>query len=142
MIPKSCLLIDSKKFPVLPGEEQEITNERMYGKALCQYLHDALPLAGIDVPMYCNEDWGWFLEVQRGSFKMGLCIYSDPDAAGDPERYALVPSIHQAKKWSWSKFKKVDVSREVLELINVVERVLESDADVTVVRRLDDYAFD
>ncbi len=141
MIPKSCLLIESKKFPILLGEVQEITNERMYGKALCQYLQSTLPLAGIDVPMYCNEDWGWWLEVQRGTFNMGLCIYSDPDAYGDPERYALVPSVHQQKKWSWSKFKKVDVSQDVLELVNIVERVLKSDTDIPVVRRLDEYAF-
>ena len=55
MIPRSCLLIETKKFPVLPGEDDEITNERMYGKALCQYLQSQLPLAGINVPGYGNE---------------------------------------------------------------------------------------
>ncbi len=114
----------------------------MYGKALCQYLQSALPLTGIYVPKYCNEDWGWWPEVQRGTFSMGLCIYSDPDAAGDPERYALVPAIHHAKKWSWSKFRKVDVSQKVLELVSIVERVLKSDADIRVVRPLEKYAFD
>jgi hypothetical protein len=109
VIPKSCLLIESKKFPILPGEEAEITNARMYGRALCQYLQSKLPLAGIRVPTYCNEDWGWWLEVERGSFKMGLCIYSDPEANGDPERYTLVPAIHQAKRWSWAKFKTIGV---------------------------------
>jgi hypothetical protein len=57
MIPQSSLLIESKKFPVMPGEDQEITNERMYGKALCHYLQAELPQAGLKVPAYCNEDW-------------------------------------------------------------------------------------
>lgn len=142
MIPQSCLLIESQKFPVLPGEDQEITNERMYGKALCEYLQTELPLAGINVPSYWNEDWGWWLAVERGAFKMGLCIYSDPTAAKGPERYALLPSIHQEKKWSWAKFRKVDVSKDVLELIAIVERVLKSDKDIPVVTRHDDYPFE
>jgi len=49
MIPESCLLIETCKFPILPGEDQEIVNEGMYGKAFCQYLESALPLAGVRV---------------------------------------------------------------------------------------------
>lgn len=142
MIPKSCLLIESKKFPILPGEEEELINERMYGKALCAYLQTKLPLAGVEAPTYCSEDWGWWLEVERGSFKMGLCIYSDPDATGGPERYAILPSIHRGKRWSWAKFKNVDLSKDVLAVIDVVEGVLKSDKDIPVVRRLDECTFD
>ena len=141
MIPQSCLLVEAKKFPVMPGEDQEIVNERMYGKALCRYLESALPGAGIKVPSYCAEDWGWWLEVERGAFKMGLCIYSDPEAEKDPERYAILPSIHQAKKWSWSKFRNIDNTTEVLELVAIVERVLNSDSDISRVERHDDYPF-
>ena len=141
MIAQSCLLIESKKFPILPGEDQELTNERMVGKALCQYLQTVLPPAGIKVPTYCNEDWGWWLEVERDSFKMGLCIYSDPAATHHPERYALLPSIHQAKKWSWARFGMVDSSKDVLDLIAIVERVLKSDTEISAVTRHDDYPF-
>jgi hypothetical protein len=97
MIPQSCLLIESKKFPIQPGENQEIVNERMYGKALCTYLQEHLPRAGVNVPFFCNEDWGWWLEVEHGDFKMALCIYSDPDAEGNPEKHALMPSIDKLK---------------------------------------------
>ena len=142
MILKSCLLIETKKFPILPGEDEELTNERMYGKALCTYLQSALPSAGINVPSFNNEDWGWWVDLERGDFKMGLCIYSDPNAEGSPERYALLPSIHQAKKWSWSKLRSVDVSRDVLDLIDTVERVLKADKEIPVVTRHDDYPFE
>lgn len=142
MIPQSCLLIETKKFPIMPGEDREIVNERMYGKALCQYLESVLPAYGLNVASYCAEDWGWWLEVQRGTFKMGLCIYSDPEAEKDPERYAILPSIQQAKKWSWSKLRNIDNSTDVLELVAVVERVLKSDKDIFAVTRHDDYPFE
>jgi len=141
MIPQSCLLIETKKFPILEGEDEEITNERMYGKALCNYLQAELPRAGIGVPFFCNEDWGWWLEVERGGFKMGLCIYSDPDAAGNPERYAVMPSILEGKKWSWSKLGSVDVSNDVLALMGIVERVFKNDKEISAVTRHDDYPF-
>ncbi len=142
MIPDSCLLIETKKFPILPGEDEELTNEHMYGKALCTYLQSALPSAGIQVPSFNNEDWGWRVDLVRGDFKMGLCIYSDPSADGNPERYALLPSIHQPKKWFWSKLRSVDISRDVLDMIDIVECVLKTDKEIPVVTRHDDYPFE
>ena len=43
MIQGTCLEIHTKKFPILPDEKEEIVNEGMYGKALCQYLEKELP---------------------------------------------------------------------------------------------------
>jgi len=129
------------KFPIMPGEDQEIVNERMYGKALCQYLESVLPGAGLEVSFYCAEDWGWWLEVKHGAFKMGFCMYSDPEVEEDPERYAILPSIQEAKKWSWSKFRNTDISGDVLKLVAIVERVLKSDSAISAVTRHDDYPF-
>lgn len=141
MIPQSCLLVETRKFPILPGEDEELTNERMYGKALCLYLQAELPRASISVPSYCNEDWGWWVAVERGHFKMGLCIYSDPDAVGSPERYALLPSLHQARKWSWSRFRPVDVAADVMGIMDAVEQILKCDRDIAIVTRHDDFPF-
>jgi hypothetical protein len=141
MIPQSCLLIETKKFPILEGEKDEIVNENMYGKALCKYLEAKLPSVGINVPFFCNEDWGWWVQTDRSGFKMALCIYSDPDANPNPERYALLPSIREEKKWSWSKFKSVEVSQDVLQTISAVEKIFRNDLDVSEVTRLDDYPF-
>ncbi len=141
MIPNSCLLIETNKFPVLEGEEKELVNENMYGKALCQYLEKQLPQAGIEVPFFCNEDWGWWVEVQKGMFKMGLCIYSDPASEGNPKRYVILPSIHEGKKWSWSKWKKIDQSADVLNLVQSIEDIFKKDAEIRSVTRHDDFPF-
>jgi hypothetical protein len=141
MIPRACLAIETKKFPILEGEAEEIGNENMYGKALCKYLEQNLPKAGIKVPMFCAEDWGWWLEVEDTDFNMGLCIYSDPDATQDPERYAILPSIDNERKWSWSKFRRVDVSARVLKVMDTLEDIFKRDREITAVTRHDDFPF-
>lgn len=72
---------------------------------------------------------------------MGLCIYSDPDATRNTERYALMPSVQKEKKWSWTQFRKVDVSKDVVELIEIIEKVFESDKEIPTVTRHDEYPF-
>lgn len=139
MILQSCLLLETRKFPVMPGEDEELVNPGLYGKALCQYLEAALPAVGLQVPFFCAEDWGWWLEVEYRTFRMGLCIYSDPEADGSPGQYAILPSIQQARTWSWSKFRFLDHAPDVLAVIDLVERVLKSDAEITAVSRHDDY---
>jgi hypothetical protein len=141
MILRSCVVIETKKFPILEGEDDEIVNERMYGKALCKYLEHNLPKAGIKVPFFCAEDWGWWLEVVDKDFKMGLCIYSDPDTKHDPERYAILPSILNEKKWSWSKFRNIDMSENVLKVMDDVEKLFKEDTEITAVTRHDDFPF-
>jgi len=141
MIPRSCVAIETKKFPILPGEDEEIVNENMYGKALCKYLEHNLPKSGISVPLFCAEDWGWWLEVEDNGFKMALCIYSDPSAKQDPERYAILPSIKSEKKWSWSKFGNIDVSKNVLKVMDTLEQLFKKDKEIKTVTRHDDFPF-
>ena len=141
MIPKTCVAIKTKKFPILEGEEDELVNEGMYGKALCLYLENKLPLAGIKVPFFCCEDWGWWIEVNDGEFIMGLCIYSDPEAVNSPERFAIIASITKETKWSWSKFKKVDISDKVLKIMDTVESIFRDDNEIESTSRNDDYPF-
>ncbi|TQV70998.1 hypothetical protein FLL45_21975 [Aliikangiella marina] len=141
MIPDSCIKIKTNKFPILAGEEEALVNENMYGKALCLYLQENLPTKGIEVPFYCCEDWGWWLEVKDKDFAMGLCVYSDPDADGNPTSYAIMPSIHNAKKWSWSKFRKIDVSENVLSIMDKASNILEDDSEIDEVTRHRDFPY-
>ncbi|MCW8878175.1 MAG: hypothetical protein OQJ89_13835 [Kangiellaceae bacterium] len=141
MIPNSCIKIRTSKFPLLDGEEAEIVNENMYGKAVCRYLESKLPEETVEVLFYCSEDWGWWMEIKLNNFVMGLCIYSDPNAEGDPESYAIIPSIDSDRKWSWSRFRKVDVSKDVLNIIDKVVSIFEKDNDVEEVTRHDDFPY-
>ncbi|MEM7052939.1 MAG: hypothetical protein AAF446_00180 [Pseudomonadota bacterium] len=135
-----CILIESSKFPVLEGEEDELVNEGMYGKALCLYLQNELPKKNINVPSLCCEDWGWWIEVQSGDFEIGLCIYADPESGKSPTRYAIMSSITQGKKWVWSKFRSIDVSKDVIKIMDSVETVFKQDDEITKVTRHDDFA--
>ena len=141
MIPRSCVAIETNKFPILQGEDEEIVNENMYGNALCKYLEHNLPKSGIKAPSFCAEDWGWWLAVEDNDFKMGLCIYSDPNAKHDPERYAVLPSIKSEKKWSWSKLRSIDVSKNVLNVMDTLERIFRQDKQIKNVTRHDDFPF-
>lgn len=141
MIPQSCVKIETTKFPVLDGEEDELVNEGMYGKSLGLYLKDSLPEIGIKTNGLVCEDWGWWLDVESGSFKMGLCLYCDPDSDGDPKAYAILPSIQSAEKWSWKKFGKIDQSQPVVEIMNKIASLLESDHEISKVSRHDDFMF-
>ena len=141
MIPGTCIQIETEKFPVLEGEEEELFNECMYGKALCLYLEKELPKLGIQVPSFCCEDWGWWVEVNADDFKMGLCVYSDPELEDKPTRYAIMPSIKNGKKWVWSKFRKIDVTEDVVRIMDAVEKLFRDDNEITDVSRHDDYPF-
>ena len=141
MIPNSCIKIETTKFPVLDGEKEEIVNENMYGKAVCNYLEKELPKENIEVPFYCNEDWGWWLEVKSNNFSMGLCIYSDPDVTDSPESYAIMPSEHNAKKWYWSKFKTLDISKDVLLVMEIVANIFKKDKEILKVSQHNDFPY-
>ena len=52
-----------------------------------------------------------------------------------------IASIQKDKKWSWSKLGYVDVSAQVLELVDRIERVFKADPEISAVTRRDDYPF-
>lgn len=141
MIPRSCVVIETEKFPALPGEDEEIVNPGTYGRALCEYLEKKLPQFGIEVPFFCCEDWGWWLEVVVENFKMGLCIYSNPEDQIQPRKYAILPSIKSEKEWSWRKFRWIDRSQDVLNIMNYLDQIFQRDPEIRALSRHDDYPF-
>ena len=141
IIPGTCIEIETTKFPIADGEDDEVINERMYGKALCRYLQSELPKFGIESPMYCCEDWGWWIELTLNDFKLGLQIYSDPDFDQNPERYAIMSSISTPRKWSWRKLAMIDMTDQVSDVMDRIEALFKSDPEIGVVKRLDDFPF-
>ena len=134
LIPGICVAISTPIFPILEGEEDEIVNDRTYGKAVCQYLKRELPNAGISVPSFVAEDWGWWVSIEYDGYEMGLCVYSEPDVEGDPQAYAIMSSVIK-KRSGW--FRRVDNTKPVTVIMDSVEGVFKRDPGIDTVERLD-----
>jgi hypothetical protein len=99
----SFLLIESERFPVLPGEEDDLVNPGTYGRALGEYLQRRLGDQGYATPLLCAEDWGWWLEVRRDDASDGILIYAHPEDR-PPRRYAVSSEARPGRRWRWSRF--------------------------------------
>lgn len=130
--------ISSTKFPILPGEEEELVNEGTYGKALAEYLAAKLRERGWDVPFVCCEDWGWWVSVKGQPFELGLCCYGASDADDKPELYVML-SREGGRKWSWRRFRCIDTTARVEALFDEIKGILTNDQDVRIVGYPEDF---
>jgi hypothetical protein len=101
--------IRSPKFPILPGEKDELVNEGMYGKAVAAYLQVKLRDRGYEVPFFCCEDWGWWVELKNAPFGFGVCIYCGPGRDGPLDFFCTDGAVGR-RKWSWRRFRFVQGS--------------------------------
>lgn len=131
MSPNAFIHIKSAKFPILPGEEEELVNEGMYGKALALYLESSLKELHYDVPFICCEDWGWWVEIKGQPFTLGVCIYGSADLDTTHELCVMV-SIQPGRKWSWKRFGFVDTTSRVTTLFEDLRDIFQKDEAVQV----------
>ncbi len=124
--------IRSPKFPILPGEEEELVNDGMYGKALALYLQEKLKARGYDAPFICCEDWGWWIELKGAPFVFGVCIYCGPKVDGVLDLFCTDGATAN-KNWNWRKFRVVDTTPWVAKLHADLVSVLQADPDIKVV---------
>jgi hypothetical protein len=130
--------IKSAKFPILPGEKEELVNDGIYGKALAIYLQTKLSGRGYKAPFVCCEDWGWWVELSGAPFTFGVCVYSLSEPAGLCE-FAVTDGATGPRKWSWSRFRFVDTGTWVNKLHEDMLAIFESDQDVTVLGVSDEF---
>jgi len=123
--------IRSLKFPILPGEKEELVNEGMYGRALAEYLQAKLRERGYDAPFVCCEDWGWWVELKAAPFAFGVCIYSEPQEEG-PVEFVCTDGAPGTRKWSWKRFRFVDPTPWVKQLHEELLAVFQADEDVEI----------
>jgi hypothetical protein len=131
--------IRSSKFPILPGEKEELVNDGMYGKALAEYLQAKLKDRGYLVPFVCCEDWGWWVELQTAPFAFGVCIYSKPEVG--PVELVCTDGATGPRKWSWKRFGFVDTTPWVTRLHDDLLAVFRADQDVEIVGVSDEFPF-
>lgn len=130
--------IRSSKFPILPGEKEELVNDGMYGKALAAYLQDRLTERGHDVPFVCCEDWGWWVELRSAPFAFGVCIYSGSGDDGLTE-FVCTDGATGPRKWSWKSFRYVDTSSSVQNLHEDLLDIFTTDEGVEILGVCDEF---
>lgn len=133
--------VQSDKFHKLPGEEDEIVNEGMYGKALGQYLQIELQKRDYEVPLVCCEDWGWWVELKNAPFQFGVCIYCEPDQMQPTEYVCTDGATGGGRVWSWRKFGFVDTSPWIDRLYDDLISIFNDDPAVELVAIHDDFPF-
>lgn len=123
--------IHSSKFPVMPGEEEELINEGMYGKALSIYLQQHLIGKGYESPLYCCEDWGWWIGVKQGDFSSGVCVYCVRQNE-ETQEYCVCTGSEPGRRWSWRKFRTVDSTESLMKLDGDLKAIFASDSEIEV----------
>jgi hypothetical protein len=126
---KKFIHIRSSKFPILPGEEKELVNEGMYGKALAEYLLAKLRARGYAAPFLCCEDWGWWIHLKTAPFTFGVCIYCGPVGDGPLDLYCT-DGAGGGKQWSWRRFRRIDTTPWVEKLHADLISIFRSDPDI------------
>ena len=133
-----CYLnIRTSKFPILEGEEDEITNPGTYGKAFAEYLKKNLGKRGYDVPFICCEDWGWWVEVKLPLKIIGLICGRAHDENTECNFFCS-PSPDKNRVWSWSKFRMVDIGHDLSRLISDLKQIFTDDPEIEFLGETDE----
>ena len=134
------LHFQSDKFPILPGEQEELVNEETYGKALAQYLQQALQTRGYEIPFVSCEDWGWWVELKGVPFAFGVCVYSG-EREMEMVEYACTDNLQSDRKWSWRKFTYIDTKPARDKLRDDLIAIFTADPEIDYLGETDDYPF-
>ncbi len=130
--------IKSAKFPVLPGEEEELVNDGIYGKALAQYLEARLKDRGYDVPFICCEDWGWWVEIRGQPFTLGLLVRGDPDLR-ETQELCFTISEKPRRSWSWTRFRFIETTSRIEKLFSDLKMLIGEDPEIQVLGFPEDF---
>lgn len=136
----SFLHIRTKKFPILDGEEDEILNAGVFGKAFSQFIESSLKNAGFEIPFIACEDWGWWVEVKLPSTSIGITCYREHDSNTDCQ-FVCSASPEKDKVWSWAKLRRIDIGPDLTAIRNTLTRAFEEDPMIEFLGELDEMPF-
>ena len=122
----------SDKFPPYEGEEEEI-NPDLWGKRLGEYLKEKLQPEGIIVEDLIPEDWGWCLPIKNEAFSMWI-------GCGHYQEYpnGYLCFVEPSKPFIRKLFKKIDTTQQVGRVVKALDKVLNSDGEITNLRWWDE----
>lgn len=134
--------IRSEKFPVLQEDHDECCNPGTYGKSLVDYIQANLVAKGYEIPSTFAEDFGWWIEIKTDlSAATNIVLRRSHEDSGIADFAIAIDN--SPRKWSWKRFRFVDLSVFQEKLAVDVFNILKSDADIEVVaEHFDDYPDD
>ena len=130
--------IQSTKFPIAPGETEELVNEGTYGKAFAEYLATHLKQKKYNVAFTCCEDWGWWVAIKGQPFVLGCCVYGASDSTDKPELCVGI-NRNPERRWSWLRFRFIDTTTRVEQLFRDLKGILASDPDIEILGYPDEF---
>ncbi len=123
----------------MPGEDDELVNEGVYGKAFACYLRDHLVANGYNAPDIVCEDWGWWVTIAGLSFTCGIGIYGMRIADSDDLDLCASVLAPRGRKWSWSKLRLVDTTAGIDRLHATICEICNADDNVVIVAETPDF---
>ena len=85
-----------------------------------------------------QEDWGYWLAVEKRDAKMAIGVYGVGESAADWE-FAITVFTDKARKWVVWPFLARSIEAEIRELKQDLSHVLTQSTDLIVVGRTRDY---
>lgn len=132
--------IQTSQFPILNDEEDELVNPNTYGKSFARYLESHLKKRGYVIPFICCEDWGWWVEVSFEAMNDGICCYREHDENSEC-KFVCAPGLEPGRKWSWRKFRFIDVSNEHDKLVSNLMSIFGEDPNIEYISETDEFPF-
>lgn len=105
-------------FQPIPGEDAQ-TNPGIYGKALAQWLADALSARGIAIEGMIAEDFGWVVMVSREPCRLW---YGCSNVEGSPGTWTIFPVAEPSVVQRL--LRRVNVQAEIARLKRHLEAVV------------------
>ena len=121
---KTQVTFRSDKFPPYDGEQDRI-NPGLWGKRLAEYFVEKLKGTGIETEAIIPEDWGWYIPIKNGGFRLAICC-GHQDGDDDEFLCFTEPATPIVKKW----FKTIDATEPLGRLVAAMEKILASDPDI------------
>jgi hypothetical protein len=132
--------LKTAKFPILPGEDEELVNDGTYGKALALYLQTKLQALGYEPSLVCCEDWGWWITLSGFPFTFGVCIYSLP-ADDNPTQFVCSDGATGSTAWSWKSWRFLDTTPAVDKLHADLLATFRADNEIEIVGVTEEFPF-
>lgn len=142
MGPNPFFHLRAPRLGVLPGEDDELVNEGLYGKALCVHLGEQLAAQGWTVGPPVAEDWGWWLDVGEGRRgRLGVCIHGRRLGDDTPELDLCVTVAPDPGARRRRSKRHEEVVQQVARLDADLRALFASDAEIDVLGVTDEFPF-